>query len=86
MRIVQERAGRRGEPVWLAGRPEQDLGGSGHPRQRPEVLRQAQVLAVVDRDFDESRAVHLERLHQRRVEIVGGARAGSGYVTETGIG
>ena len=47
---------------------------SRHHRQRPDPLRQAEVLAVVNRDLDEGGAVDLERLHQCRVEIVGRPR------------
>ena len=39
------------------------------PRQRPQVFRQAEVLAVVNRHFDERRAVGFQRLHEGRIEI-----------------
>src|SRR3954462_12730410 len=42
---------------------------SGRPRERPEMLREAEVLAVVDGELDERRAVDLERAAEGGVGV-----------------
>ena len=64
------------------GRPSGPLPGGG---EGAEALRQAQVLAVVDRDLDERRPVVLERAHQGGVEVGGRRRPEGGQPERLGV-